>query len=156
MPEPLKTAKKRLAKLKAEEDAAFDNNDFARSAELKSERLKLAKQYEADRLAWRQSSDLDDVVEAEDIAAVYIAGGFGNHVRGQDAVDLGLLPEIPEEKIQFIGNAALSGAEAVLLSRQAREKAEFLAQKVEYVEASEKPDFQDLYVDSMHFAAGEI
>jgi len=70
MPEPLKAAKKRLAKLKAEEDAAFDNNDYARSAELKSERLKLAKQYEADRLAWRQSSDLDDVVEAEDIAAV--------------------------------------------------------------------------------------
>jgi len=70
MPEPLKAAKKRLAGLKTEEDAAFASNDYARSAELKSDRLKIAAQYDADRTAWRQSSGLDETVEAADIASV--------------------------------------------------------------------------------------
>jgi ATP-dependent Clp protease ATP-binding subunit ClpC len=70
MPEPLKTAKKRLAGLKTEEDAAFASNDYARSAELKSDRLKIAAQYDADRTAWRQSTGLDETVEAADIASV--------------------------------------------------------------------------------------
>jgi ATP-dependent Clp protease ATP-binding subunit ClpC len=70
MPEPLRRAKKRLAELKAEEDAAFLANDYARAAELKSERLKIAGQYEVEREAWRKTSGLDDVIEAADIAAV--------------------------------------------------------------------------------------
>jgi ATP-dependent Clp protease ATP-binding subunit ClpC len=70
MPGPLRAAKKRLDGLKAEEDAAFASNDYARSAELKSDRLKIGAQYEADRTAWRQSVGLDETVEAADIAAV--------------------------------------------------------------------------------------
>jgi ATP-dependent Clp protease ATP-binding subunit ClpC len=70
MPEPLRLAKKRLAELKNGEETAWAAADYARSAELKSERLKLAAQYEADRNNWRQATGLDDVVEAADIAAV--------------------------------------------------------------------------------------
>ncbi len=70
MPVPLRTAKKRLAELKAEEDAAYVSDDYAHAAELKSERLKFAAQYEADQDGWRNESGLDEVVEASDIAAV--------------------------------------------------------------------------------------
>jgi ATP-dependent Clp protease ATP-binding subunit ClpC len=70
MPEPLRMAKKRLAALKVEEDAAFSSNDYARSAELKSDRLKIGAQYDAERESWRKTTGLDEVVEASDIAAV--------------------------------------------------------------------------------------
>jgi len=70
MPEPLRVAKKRLSELKTEEDTAFSGNDYAHAAEVKSERLKIASQYDADRDAWREASNLDDVVEASDIATV--------------------------------------------------------------------------------------
>ena len=90
-------------------------------------------------------------VSPEDIQNVYIAGAFGNHVRGQDAVDSGLVPRVPVERIKFIGNAALAGAEAVLLSREARRKAERLAAEVGYVEISERSDFHEFFVESMHF-----
>ena len=70
MPAPLKAAKKRLAELKTQEEQSWAANDYARSAELKSERLKIAGQYEADRTSWRQSSGLDESIDAEDIAQV--------------------------------------------------------------------------------------
>ncbi len=92
-------------------------------------------------------------VQPEDIANVYIAGAFGNHVRGQDAIDSGLIPAVPVERIKFIGNAALAGAEAVLLSQEARRKAEHLAAIVGYVEISDRSDFHELFVESMHFLA---
>ena len=90
-------------------------------------------------------------VAAKDIANVYIAGAFGNHVRGKDAVDAGLIPKVPEDRIKFIGNAALSGAEAILLSKQARLKAEHIAKIINYVEISDRSDFQEHFVGSMHF-----
>jgi len=70
MPEPLKAAKKRLSELKAEEDKAYQDEEYARAAELKSERLKFASKYEVEHTAWKQSTGLDEVVEASDIAAV--------------------------------------------------------------------------------------
>ncbi|MDQ7063908.1 MAG: ASKHA domain-containing protein [candidate division KSB1 bacterium] len=90
-------------------------------------------------------------VKPVDLQRVFVAGAFGNHLRGEDAVALGLLPEIPPERIHFIGNAALAGAEAVLTSKVAREKAEHLAQKVAFVEIAEKPEFQDVFVEAMRF-----
>jgi len=90
-------------------------------------------------------------IESGQIKNIFIAGAFGNHVRGQDAVDSGLIPAVPIERIKFIGNAALAGAEAVLLSQEARRKAEHLTVKVGYVEISECSDFHEFFVESMHF-----
>ena len=70
MPASLKEAKKRLTQLKTDEDAAYANNDFAGAAVLKSDRLKLASQYEEDVTGWRSTSGLDEMVEASDIASV--------------------------------------------------------------------------------------
>jgi ATP-dependent Clp protease ATP-binding subunit ClpC len=70
MPASLRATKRRLAQMKTEEEASWAANDYARSAELKSERLKVSSQFEIDRTAWRQQSGLDEVVAAEDIAKV--------------------------------------------------------------------------------------
>ena len=86
-----------------------------------------------------------------DLSRVYIAGAFGNHIRGQDAVDIGLLPGIPVERVHFIGNAAVAGAEAVIRSKQARAKAEALAGMVEYVELAGRQDFQDEFSAALLF-----
>lgn len=58
---------------------------------------------------------------------------------------------MPLERIRFIGNAAASGAEMILLSGQSRQKARDLARKIEYVEIAHEPDFQDVYADCMSF-----
>jgi ATP-dependent Clp protease ATP-binding subunit ClpC len=114
MPEPLKAAKKRLAGLKTEEDAAFASNDYARSAELKSDRLKIAAQYDADRATWRQSTGLDETVEAADIASVVarwtgipvdtmLEGETAKLLRMEEELHMRIVGQ--DEAISAVGNA---------------------------------------------------
>ena len=91
-----------------------------------------------------------DVSDA-DIQQIFLAGAFGNYIRAESALRLKLLPDVPAERIHFVGNAASSGAQMILLSRQCREKAKQLARKIEYVEIAHQPDFQTVFADSMSF-----
>ena len=86
-----------------------------------------------------------------DIEHILLAGAFGNYIRKESALRIGLLPAVPVEKIRFVGNAAASGARMILLNRQCRELAGELARKIEYIEIAHEPEFQDVYADSMLF-----
>ncbi|HUU18999.1 MAG TPA: ASKHA domain-containing protein [Sedimentisphaerales bacterium] len=86
-----------------------------------------------------------------DIEHILLAGAFGNYIRKESALRIGLLPTVPVEKIRFVGNAAASGAWMVLVSRHYRETARELAGKIKYIEIAHEPEFQDVYADSMLF-----
>ncbi len=86
-----------------------------------------------------------------DIEHLYLAGAFGNYIRPESARRIGLLPDLPLEKILFIGNAASTGAREVLLSREARYRGEELAREMEYVELAGRADFQNIFADCMFF-----
>ena len=90
-------------------------------------------------------------IEDDAIKQVLLAGAFGNYIRRESALRIGLLPGIPLERIKFVGNAAASGAEMLLLSRKCRTQAEKLARKIEYVEIAHEPDFQEVFAESMTF-----
>jgi uncharacterized 2Fe-2S/4Fe-4S cluster protein (DUF4445 family) len=74
---------------------------------------------------------------------IKIAGAFGNHVDPATALAIGMFPDCAIERITSIGNAAGDGCRAVLLSRRNRIEAERIARRVEYVELSRMPNFQD-------------
>ena len=86
-----------------------------------------------------------------DIEQIFLAGAFGNYIRAESALRLKILPDVPAERIHFVGNAASSGAQMILLSRQCRDKAGQLARKIEYVEIAHQPGFQDVFTDCMGF-----
>jgi uncharacterized 2Fe-2S/4Fe-4S cluster protein (DUF4445 family) len=90
-------------------------------------------------------------IEDNDIKQVLLAGAFGNYIRRESALRIGLLPNLPLERIHFVGNAAASGAEMILLSSDCRTQAKKLARKIEYVEIAHQPDFQDVFTESMGF-----
>lgn len=85
----------------------------------------------------------------DDIKQVLLAGAFGNYIRRESALRIGLLPNLPLERIHFIGNAAASGAEMILLSSKCRTQAKKLARKIKYVEIAHQPDFQDVFAECM-------
>ncbi|MGA2172424.1 MAG: ASKHA domain-containing protein [Sedimentisphaerales bacterium] len=86
-----------------------------------------------------------------DIKKIFLAGAFGNYIRRQSALRIGLLPDVPIECIQSIGNAASAGAQMALLSSHWREIAADLARKIQYVEIAHDPLFQSTFADSMLF-----
>ncbi len=87
----------------------------------------------------------------QDISKLYLAGGFANYVNIQDAIDIGFLAPVPEERIVKIGNAAVGGAKEVLLSRDKRIAIENLIKNIEHVELETTPDFFDVFVEGCQF-----
>jgi uncharacterized 2Fe-2S/4Fe-4S cluster protein (DUF4445 family) len=79
----------------------------------------------------------------EDLEAVYLAGGFGNFLNIQQAVNIGMLPDVPLEKMRFVGNTSIAGAKTVLLSRQALETAEKIAEGMTYFDLMSHPGYMD-------------
>jgi uncharacterized 2Fe-2S/4Fe-4S cluster protein (DUF4445 family) len=84
--------------------------------------------------------------KTEDIDAIYIAGGFGNFLNVRQAVTIGMLPDVPLEKIQFVGNTSIAGAKTVLLSRKALETAEQIAEGMTYFDLMSYPGYMDEFV----------
>lgn len=80
-------------------------------------------------------------VRVEDLDRVLIAGAFGSYINPQNAKFIGLVPEVPIEKIKFVGNTAITGAKMALTSKKARETVEMLLRKVRYLELATDPDF---------------
>lgn len=88
-------------------------------------------------------------LDIKDIEKVYIAGGFGNFINIEDAIDIGLLPALPMKKFEYVGNSSIQGAMIVLLSREALEEAETLASSITYLELSVGSDFMDEFISAL-------
>ncbi|MCD6409292.1 MAG: DUF4445 domain-containing protein [Candidatus Verstraetearchaeota archaeon] len=92
----------------------------------------------------------------EQISELIIAGAFGSYINPESARILGMIPEVPLERIKFVGNTAGSGARMCLKSVDARREAEEIARRVEYVELAALPEFQEEYVNAMAFPHADI
>jgi uncharacterized 2Fe-2S/4Fe-4S cluster protein (DUF4445 family) len=79
----------------------------------------------------------------DDLERVCIAGGFGNYIDIENAVTIGLLPDLPRKRFDFIGNAALAGALQTLLSQEKRRKALQVYEDMTYLELSTSKAFFD-------------
>jgi uncharacterized 2Fe-2S/4Fe-4S cluster protein (DUF4445 family) len=88
----------------------------------------------------------------EEVEELLLAGAFGNYIRRENALAIGLLPNLPLEKVKPIGNAAGLGAKLALASRSRRRLAKSVAQQVEYVELSERPEFYKHFSEAMELA----
>jgi uncharacterized 2Fe-2S/4Fe-4S cluster protein (DUF4445 family) len=84
-----------------------------------------------------------------DIAKFYIAGGFGTSLNIEKAIFIGLLPDMPIEKFEFLGNSSLAGAKMSLLSTEALKKAHGIAQNVTNFELSLEPSFMNDYTSAL-------
>ena len=76
----------------------------------------------------------------------YVAGGIGSGINIKNAVNIGMLPDIPLEKYEYIGNSSLSGAYAAAYSGAAEKKIEELSRNMTYVELSTHPGYMDNFV----------
>ncbi|TRZ48495.1 DUF4445 domain-containing protein [bacterium] len=81
----------------------------------------------------------------------FIAGGFGTSIDIPNSIAIGLLPDLDKSRFIFVGNSSLAGARQMLLSAEARKKADEIAKKVTYFELSVDPAYMDEYMAALFF-----
>jgi uncharacterized 2Fe-2S/4Fe-4S cluster protein (DUF4445 family) len=84
-----------------------------------------------------------------DLDRLYIAGGFGRYIDVERAVTIGMLPDLPADKVVFLGNTSIMGAYFGLLCDRLRHEAEEIARKMTYIELSVSRSFMDEYMSAL-------
>jgi len=87
-----------------------------------------------------------------DLSEVLLAGAFGNYIRVESAIRIGLIPAVAREKVISIGNAAGAGSRLALLCEEEMNRARRLARTAQHVELAVSPDYQMELMDRMMFA----
>jgi uncharacterized 2Fe-2S/4Fe-4S cluster protein (DUF4445 family) len=90
-------------------------------------------------------------IDFDDIEVFYLAGGFGRHLKIEASKRIGLIPNLPDEKIVQVGNAAIEGACIALLSRSKRAELEAMVKRVEHARLETHPRFFDFFVEGCQF-----
>jgi uncharacterized 2Fe-2S/4Fe-4S cluster protein (DUF4445 family) len=90
-------------------------------------------------------------IDMQEIDVFYLAGGFGRHLKVDAARRIGLIPNLPDDKIVQAGNAAIEGAAIALLSPSKRQELEQLVRRVEHCRLETHPKFFDYFVEGCQF-----
>ena len=83
------------------------------------------------------------------VEQVLIGGSFGKYINVEKAIEIGLLPDLPWEKFQFLGNTAVRGAYLALLDREARSQVKEIASRMTYIELSADNTFYDAFMSAL-------
>ncbi|RME05695.1 MAG: DUF4445 domain-containing protein [Anaerolineae bacterium] len=87
--------------------------------------------------------------DLQQVQRVLIGGSFGQYINVEKAVQIGLLPDLPWERFEFLGNTAVRGAYAALLDRRAEERIRQIAARMTYLELSADNTFYDAFMAAM-------
>lgn len=95
-------------------------------------------------------------VDLSDVQQVLVGGSFGKYINVENAITIGLLPDLPWERFHFLGNTSVLGAYLGLLSVEARNEIQAIAQKLTYVELSADNTFFDAFTAAMFLPHTDI
>ena len=84
-----------------------------------------------------------------DLDTIYIAGSFGRFLDIEQAVYIGMLPDVPHEKYRYLGNSSLTGSYMALVSREHRRRQLETAGRMTNIELSTEADYMDQYTAAL-------
>jgi uncharacterized 2Fe-2S/4Fe-4S cluster protein (DUF4445 family) len=88
-------------------------------------------------------------IELASAEQVLIGGSFGKYINIEKAIDIGLLPDIPWEQFEFLGNTSVRGAYLALLDREARAEIAEIASSMTYIELSADNTFYEAFTSAL-------
>ena len=91
---------------------------------------------------------LMDEMGTDTVERVVLAGAFGAHISPKHAMVLGMIPDVPLDKVTSAGNAAGTGARMALCSVEARTSIEKTVREITKVETAIEPKFQEHFVNA--------
>ncbi len=88
-------------------------------------------------------------IPLEAVEQVLIGGGFGQYINVEKSIQIGLLPDMPWDRFEFLGNTSLKGSYLALLDYKNREEITAIASKMTYIELSADNRFFDAFTSAM-------
>ena len=95
-------------------------------------------------------------IALSDLERIYVAGAFGNYLDLENAVLVGLLPDIAPDRLRFVGNTCVTGARMAALSREQYIEAGAIAEDMTYFELSTDPTFMEEFTSACFFPHTDI
>ena len=93
-------------------------------------------------------------IEKNEIAQVYLAGGFGFKLDCQKAIEIGMIPEEFAGKIEAVGNSSLGGTVKCLLSEAGWKRTSAMGSRAKEINLSADKEFNAFYMKYMYFERG--
>ena len=122
----------------------------------------------SDRGVFITQEDIDNVVTAKaaifaaakivldrleldiaDVQQVLLAGGFGTHINRENAIRIGLLPDLPLSKIHYVGNTSIWGAKLAACSAEAYGQMRAVSEATTYYDLLGSPDYVEQFRQAM-------
>jgi uncharacterized 2Fe-2S/4Fe-4S cluster protein (DUF4445 family) len=88
-------------------------------------------------------------LKLQDLEQVILAGAFGNFINIENSIAIGLLPDLPRDRFQFVGNASLQGATLLAFSRELLVEERRIADMMTNFELSETPGYMNQYIAAL-------
>ncbi len=88
-------------------------------------------------------------IPLESVSKVLVGGSFGKYINVEKAVQIGLLPDMPWEQFDFLGNTSVKGAYHALLDWRKREQISGIAKRMTYIELSADNSFYDAFTSAL-------
>jgi uncharacterized 2Fe-2S/4Fe-4S cluster protein (DUF4445 family) len=95
-------------------------------------------------------------LQLADVEQVLIAGAFGQYINVEKAIQIGLLPDMPWDRFQYLGNTSVLGAFYSLMSRPVRREVVEIAKKMTYLELSADNTFYDQFMSALFLPHTDI
>lgn len=97
----------------------------------------------------------EEKMKPAELDTLYLAGTFGNYINMKKGIHIGLLPAMELDKIEYIGNGALTGAAKILLGEVSKEEAERISKNTRHLELALREDFQEEFLKAISFPEKE-
>ena len=78
-----------------------------------------------------------------------IGGSFGKYINIEKAIEIGLLPDMPWERFNFLGNTSVKGSYYALLDSKALKRIQNIANRMTYIELSADNTFYEAFMSAL-------
>jgi uncharacterized 2Fe-2S/4Fe-4S cluster protein (DUF4445 family) len=84
-----------------------------------------------------------------DLSSLYIAGSFGRFLDLDQAKLIGMVPDLPNDRFRYVGNASLTGSYMALVSDTHRRRQLDIAKRITNIELSTDASYMDQYTAAL-------
>ncbi len=88
-------------------------------------------------------------LDAFELNRLMIAGNFGRRIRIEDIMEIGIIPPLPAERVEVVGNTSLNGAIHIAIDATAHSRMASLVSRLNFVELNAEPTFQDDFINAL-------